>query len=385
MKEIDKKADVVIIGGGVNGCSLAYQLAKKGKKVVLCERSYLCSGATGRCGAGIRQQWSTRENAELSINSIKIFEGLEKELGYEIGLRQGGYLIIVHDKKDMIQAEKNVKMEKELGLEVSILKPEEITNVVPILDIKGMNAIGATFCPTDGHVDPFKTTHAYAKAAEKQGAKLYKFTNVIDIKTKNKKIDSVITDKGKIKTNIVINAAGAWSKQIAEKLNVKLPNRPFRKEILVTERVKPVFKAMVISFKDGIYFSQQDEGQILGGIPIQNERSGYLTDPTFDFLSHMSKTLTRYAPILKYVNVIRQWTGYYDVTPDARPILGEVEELKGFIQCNGFSGHGFMLSPMVTKLLTEYIVDGKSSDILERLNIKRFKGKKIVHETSVVG
>ena len=385
MKEIDKKADVVIIGGGVNGCSLAYQIAKGGKKVVLCERSYFCSGATGRCGAGIRQQWSTRENAELAIKSIKIFEGLEKELGNDIGLRQGGYLIIVHDKKDMIQSEKNVKMEKELGLSVSILKPEEITNVVPILDIKGMNAIGATFCPTDGHVDPFKTTHAYAKAAEKQGAKLYKFTNVEEIKIKNKRIESVVTDKGKIKTNIVVNAAGAWSKQIAEKLNVKLPNKPYRKEILVTERVKPVFSAMVISFKDGIYFSQQEEGQLLGGIPIPNERSGYLTNPTFDFLNHMSKTLTRYAPILKYVNVIRQWTGYYDVTPDARPILGEVEKIKGFIQCNGFSGHGFMLSPMVTKILTEYIVEGKSSKILEKLSIKRFKGKKIVYETSVVG
>jgi len=385
MKEIDSKADVVIIGGGVNGCSLAYQLAKKNKNVVLCERNYLCSGATGRCGAGIRQQWSTRENAELSIKSIKIFEKLEKELGQEIGLRQGGYLIIVHDKKEMIQAEKNVEMEKELGLDVSILSSDEIIKVVPILDIKGMNAIGATFCPTDGHVDPFKTTHAYAIAAEKEGAKLYKFTNVTDIKTKNKRINCVITNRGKIKTNIVVNAAGAWSKQIAEKLNIKLPNKPFRKEILVTERVKPVFKAMVISFKDGIYFSQQDEGQILGGIPIPNEKPGYLTVPTFDFLHHMSKTLIRYAPILKYVNVIRQWTGYYDVTPDARPILGEVEGLKGFIQCNGFSGHGFMLSPMVTKILTDYISKGKSSDILEKLNISRFKDKKIVHETSVVG
>ena len=385
MKKIDHKTDVVIIGGGINGCSLAYQLAKKGKNVVLCEKSYLCSGATGRCGAGIRQQWSTRENSELSIKSIKIFEQLEKELGQEIGLRQGGYLVIVHDKKEIIQAKQNLKMQKELGLDVSILAPNEITNIVPILDIKGMNAVGATFCPTDGHVDPFKTTHAYSKAAEKYGAKLYKFTNVIDIKTKNKRIEKVITNKGEIKTDIVINAAGAWSKQIAEKLNIKLPNKPFRKEILVTERVKPVFQAMVISFKDGIYFSQQEEGQILGGIPIPNEKSGYLTVPTFDFLHHMSRTLTRYAPCLKYVNVIRQWTGYYDVTPDARPILGEVEGLKGFIQCNGFSGHGFMLSPMVTKILTDYICEGKTSDILERLNINRFKGKKIIHETSVVG
>jgi sarcosine oxidase subunit beta len=142
---------------------------------------------------------------------------------------------------------------------------------------------------------------------------------------------------------------------------------------------------MVISFKDGIYFSQQDEGQILGGIPIPDEKSGYLTVPTFEFLHHMSKTLTRYAPNLKYVNVIRQWTGYYDVTPDARPIIGETDKIKGFIQCNGFSGHGFMLSPMVTKLLTDYIVKGKSPDILASLNLRRFKGKKIVKEVSVVG
>jgi sarcosine oxidase subunit beta len=184
MKEFNHKTDVVIIGGGINGCSLAYQLAKKGKEIVLCEKSYLCSGATGRCGAGIRQQWSTRENTELAIKSIKIFERLEKELGQEIGLRQGGYLVIVHDKKEMIQAEQNLKMQKDLGLDVSILAPDEITNIVPILDIKGMNAVGATFCPTDGHVDPFKTTHAYAKAAEKYGAKWLKQLLLIEARLK---------------------------------------------------------------------------------------------------------------------------------------------------------------------------------------------------------
>jgi sarcosine oxidase subunit beta len=385
MNKIEKKADVVIIGGGVNGCSLAYQLAKKGKKVVLCEKSYLCSGATGRCGAGIRQQWSTRENAQLAIDSVKIFEKLEEELGQEIGLRQGGYLIAIHKEKEMSQAELNVKMQRELGLDVSILTPDEIQDIVPILDTERMRAIGATFCPKDGHVDPFKTTHAYARSAQRKGAKLYKFTEIKDIKIKNKKIDSVVTSRGKIKTNIVINAAGAWSKRIAEMIGVKLPNKPYRKEILVTERVKPMFKAMVISFKDGIYFSQQEEGQILGGIPIPNEKPGYLTIPTFDFLHHMAKTLTRYAPSFKYANVIRQWTGYYDVTPDARPIIGEVKGLKGFIQCNGFSGHGFMLSPMVTKILTEYIVNGDTPQILDHLNISRFKGKRIEKEVSVVG
>lgn len=379
------KADVVIIGGGVNGCSLAYNLAKRGIDGVVFEKRYLSSGATGTCGAGVRQQWSTKENAELAIESVKIFEKLSKELGEDIDFRQGGYLIAIHDDKEMKQAEKNVEMQRSLGLKVDILSPEQIDDVVPILDVKGMNAIGATFCPTDGHANPFKTTFAYANAARKKGAKIYTHTKVVEIKTNNKAINAVKTDKGTIKTNIVVNAAGVESNNIAKMVGVELPIVPFRKEIMATERLKPMFDAMVISFKDGIYFSQQKEGQIVGGIPIPEERAGFKTIPTFSFIQHMSKTLTRYAPILKHVNMLRHWTGFYDVTPDARPILGETEEVKGFIQCNGFSGHGFMISPMVTKLLSDFIIDGKKPDVLESLNLSRFKDKKIVREMSVVG
>jgi sarcosine oxidase subunit beta len=166
------KADVVIIGGGVNGCSLAYKLSKKGLSVVVVEKNYLSSGATGACGAGIRQQWSTHENASLAIQSVKMFEGLSRELGQDIEFRQGGYLIAVHDEKEMNQAEKNVALQRSLGLKVDILKPEEITNVVPILDVQGMKAIGATFCPTDGHANPFRTTIAYADAARNLGAEI---------------------------------------------------------------------------------------------------------------------------------------------------------------------------------------------------------------------
>jgi len=379
------KADVVIIGGGVNGCSLAYGLAKRGLDVVVVEKKYLTSGATGTCGAGIRQQWSTRENTELAIESVKTFERLSKELGEDIEFRQGGYLIAVHDEKEMEQAEKNVAMQHSLGLKVDILEPSEINDVVPILDVKGMHAIGATFCPTDGHANPFKTTFAYADAARKNGAEINTYTEVVGLKTKNKEVNAVITDKGVVKTGVVVNAAGIDSKGIAEMVDVYLPLVPFRKEIMATERLKPLFEAMVISFKDGIYFSQQKEGQIVGGIPIPEERSGYRTMPTISFMQHMARTLTRYAPGLKHVNMLRHWTGFYDVTPDARPILGEVKELKGFIQCNGFSGHGFMISPMVSKLLVDLIVDHKTPDVLISLNLDRFKGKKIEREMSVVG
>ena len=379
-----KKADVVIIGGGISGCSLAYSLSKKDLDVVVLEKNYLSSGATGRCGAGIRQQWSTKENTKLAIDSVKIFENLSKELSMDIEFRQGGYLISIHDKKEMKQSEKNVKMQKSLGLKVDILKPEEITKIVPILNIKKMNAIGATFCPTDGHANPFLTTFAYAKNAEKNGAEINTHTNVTNIKTDKNQIKEVITDKDNIKTDTVINAAGVWSKEISKMVGINIPNQPLRKEIIATERLKPIFEAMVISFKDGIYFSQQKEGQIVGGVPVE-KKPGFKTLPTFEFLRHMSKTLTHYAPILKHVKLLRHWTGFYDVTPDARPILGETKDMKGFIHCHGFSGHGFMLSPMVSKTLTDFISDNKNSDILEDLSLKRFEGKKIDREMSVVG
>ncbi len=380
---MESKADVVIVGAGINGCALAYELARRGKKVVVVEKNYIAYGATGRCGAGIRQQWATKENALLAKRSVEIFEGLSDELGYDIGLRQGGYLIAIHDEEGMKQAKKNVEMQKSIGLPVRIISPEEMKEIAPILNPEGMEAIAATFCPTDGHANPFKTTYAYARAAEKLGAKIYKFTEVKDIKIKNGRVEKVVTSKGEIETKYVVNSAGAWSKEIAKMVGIEMPNKPVRKEAFVTEPLKRIFDCMVISFKHGIYFSQQDEGQILGGIPSPEEKIGYYMQPTFSFLKHMAYMLGKYAPPLKHVSILRQWTGFYDVTPDALPILGETS-IEGFIQCNGFSGHGFMIAPMTAKLLAQLICEEKLDMPIDRLNMDRFKGK-ITEEKAVVG
>ncbi len=380
------KSEVVIIGGGINGCALAYELSLQDISVILVEKKYLTYGATGRCGAGIRQQWSTRENVELAMKSIKIFEKLQHEYQWDIGLRQGGYLIAIHDEKELGQMKKNIRMQQSLGLDVSLIEKDNIPQIVPSLNPSGMEAIGATFCPSDGHADPFKTTYAYAQAARNHGAKLYTQTEVTGIRVQDGEIQEVQTTGGTIKTGIVINAAGAWSQRIAKMLDVSVPNVPFRKEILVTERLQPLFEAMVISFRDGIYFSQLEGGQIVGGIPIPDEQPGYLNDPTFIFLQHMSRTLIRYMPCLKHLNVLRQWTGFYDMTPDALPILGEVAGLDRFIQCHGFSGHGFMVAPMIARLLSQLIIEEKSCPVLDRLGLHRFKDKDWkVHERSVVG
>lgn len=380
-----KKADIIIIGGGINGCALAYRLAKQNKKVLLFEKSYLSSGATGSCGAGIRQQWSTRENIELAMQSVKIFEQLDTELNYDIEFRQGGYLIINHTEEEQKQSEKNVSLQRSLHLDVESIDVSEIIKIVPILDIEGMQAIGATFCPTDGHANPFKTTFAFARAAKKEDAVIHTHTTVENIKVKKNHVFEVKTTQGSFTSDWLIDAAGVWSQDIAGMVGIKTPNTPFRKEALATERLKPLFDTMVISFHDGIYFSQQAEGQIVGGIPIPEERRGFYTMPTYAFLRHMAQTLTRYAPVLKQINMLRHWTRFYDVTPDARPVLGEDIHCPGFIHCHGFSGHGFMLAPMVSKLLSDYIILNKSSPVLKRLSIERFKDKKLVQEQNVVG
>jgi len=276
-------------------------------------------------------------------------------------------------------------MQKTLGLDVSMVSVDEITDIVPVLDVKGMESVGATFCPTDGHANPFKTTFAYAHAAEQLGTNIHTHTLVKDIKTKNNQVSEVLTDKGSVKTRWVVDAAGAWSSKIAEMVGISIPNKPFRKEVLATERLEPLFKAMVISFKDGIYFSQQPEGNIVGGIPIPEQRSGFYELPTFSFIQHMSETLTRYAPVLRDINMLRHWTGYYDVTPDARPILGEDSKVRGFVHCHGFSGHGFMLSPMVSRMLAEYISNDKESSVLKRLRLNRYEDEDIDMEQNVVG
>jgi sarcosine oxidase subunit beta len=377
------KTDVAIIGAGINGCAIAYELAKRGMDVAVFEKKWIASGDTGRCGAGIRQQWATEENAILAKKSVEIFEKLGEELNYDIGLRQGGYLVVIHSEEEMKQAKKNVEMQNRLGIPSRIIYEDEIKEIAPVLDLDGMEAIAATFCHTDGHANPFKTTYAYALAAKKLGAKIYKFTEVKGIKVKDNQIEGILTDKGEIKANFVVNAAGAWSGWVARMAGVELPNRPVRKEALVTEPIKRTFDCMVISFKHGIYFSQQEEGQILGGIPSPEEKTGYYFEPTFSFLKHMAFMLGKYAPQLKHIKILRQWTGFYDVTPDALPILGKTS-IEGFIQCNGFSGHGFMISPMVAKLISQIICGEKTALPIDNFSIERFKGK-IFKEKAVVG
>jgi len=377
------KAEVVIIGGGITGCGIAYNLAKKGlTDVVLVEKDFLSSGATGRCGGGIRQQFTTEWNIKLAMDSVKRFEKMNDELDVDIEHVQGGYLVVIDDEKEVEEFKKNVKLQNKLGLDSKFITPSEAKEIVPYLNED--NILGATFCQSDGHAYPFKVVQGYAKKAEEMRVDINKFTEVKGIKKENNRIKSVVTDKGEIKTNIVVNAAGAYSGDIANMVGIEMPNKPFRHEILATERYKHILDPMIISFKYGIYFSQQRHGEIVGGISDPDEPSSYNIKSSLEFVERFTDVLGKIVPAFKNLNIVRQWAGFYDVTPDAQPILGFTEGIDTLIQANGYSGHGFMVAPRVTELIAELIVDGKTSMPIDELNLKRFEGE-TVGETYVVG
>jgi sarcosine oxidase subunit beta len=378
-----KKADIVIIGGGVVGCSIAYNLAKLGaKNIILLEKNTLSSGATGRCGAGIRQQFGTKMNCILARESIKIFENLSQELEYDIELNQGGYLILAYTEKEVNQFKKNVALEQSLNIKARLITVEEAKEIVPPLNTEGI--LAATFCPTDGHANPFKTNFAYAEAAERLGVKIYTFTEVKEIETENHKIVAVNTDKGKVLTPIVVNAAGGYSGIIGKMVGVDLPVYSQRHQILITEPLDPLFRPMLMSFSRNFYCQQTPHGSIIMGFGDPNERKDGDIGSSWQFAQEMAQKMTAVLPLLKEVSMVRQWAGLYNMSPDAQPILGEHPQIEGFYIAIGFSGHGFMLAPITSKLIAELILKRKTSLPIDKLDIGRFERGELIIEPSVV-
>ena len=379
-----KKADIVIIGGGIQGCSIAYNLAKKGAKdIVILEKNTCANGSSGRCGAGIRQQFGTKMNCILARESMKTFETLTEELDYDIELNQAGYLMLAYTEKEMSQFKKNVELEQSLGIDAKVVTPQEAGEIVPYLNQEGI--LGGTFCPTDGNVNPLFTTFAYAEAAQRLGVRYYPFTEATEIEIEKGRILSVTTDKGKIITATVVNAAGGYSGPVGKMAGVDIPVYSQRHQILITEHVDSLWKPMLMSFSENFYFQQLPDGGILGGYgDPKNEVIGGNIDSTWQFARTMAKKMVKLVPVLKDVRMVRQWAGLYNMSPDAQPILGEHPKLKGFYLSIGFSGHGFMLAPVTGRLIAELILDGETYIPIDRLDLGRFERGELIYEPSVV-
>ncbi len=388
-------ADVVIVGGGIMGLAIAYHLATRGvTKVTVVEKSYLCSGASGRNGGGVRAQWSSEANVRLMQESIEMCRDFAQKMKINVWFRQGGYLFLARSAQKVQALEQSVKVQNECGLGTSMLTPSEAKKIVPELDATPI--LAASYNPDDGVVFPWPFVWGYAQAAQRLGVEVIPFCDVIGFETSGSRIDAVTVRPNreigssekreqKIATHKVVNAAGAWSPEVAKMLGIDLPNRPHRHEICSSEPFKPWLRPLVADLTDGLYFSQSTRGEIVGGISQRHVPPGINQESSHTFLGRYAQAITRTCPILGAAKVLRQWAGCYDITPDANPIVGEVDGIDHFYQASGFMGHGFMMAPIIGKLLAQYIVDDAPLPLFDRWNLRRFDRGELLSEAMIIG
>ncbi len=378
-------ADVVIVGGGIMGLSIAYHLAKDHglKHVVVAEASYLCSGASGRNGGGIRAQWSTEANIVLMQESLRLCRDFAREHRINTWFRQGGYLFLVRSEQRMRALEKSVALQNENGVRTRMLSSAEATKLVPELSTDGL--VAASYNPDDAVVFPWPFVWGYAEGATRLGVEVLPFTPVTHIEVSNGAVYAVETPRGRIRTRRVVNAAGAYSPAVAALVDVTLPNHPHRHEICSSEPLKPWLTPLVADLDNGLYFSQSTRGEIVGGISNKKVPEGESQASSNRFLTLYAKALMRACPILGRVKVLRQWAGLYDITPDQNPIVGSVDEVEGFYLACGFMGHGFMMAPVMGKRLAAHVATGERSELFERWNLRRYREGNLLSEGMIIG
>jgi sarcosine oxidase subunit beta len=379
-------ADVVIIGGGVMGASTAYHLAGKGASgVLLLERNqFFGEESTGRCAGGIRYQFSNEMDIRLSLLSIPMLERFSEELEQEIDLRRCGYLFMLSRDEDVQLFQRNVALQRSLGVETEWLSAEEVARRAAPVDTTGV--LAGTFCARDGLADPSGVVQGYVKGARRLGATLLTDTEATGIEVTAGKVRAVRTRRGRVKTGVVVNAAGPWAAVVGAMAGIEIPVRALRRQIAVTTAVPglPHDFPMVIDFANSLYFHREGTG-VLSGMSNQDELEGFdqSVDSAWEMV-HLEAAVAR-MPVLENVGILNRWAGLYAVSPDALAILGKVPQLEGFYCINGFSGHGFMHGPICGLLLAEEILEGAAHTLdIGPLRVERFLGERKATEYAVV-
>src|ERR1700736_2532772 len=323
-----ESADVVIAGGGIMGCALAYQLSKRNVDVLLLERETLGSQSTGKCAGGVRQQFSSEGNVRLQRMSVGMLERFEEEVGHPADFRQIGYLFVLTQPQQVEDFRHNMDMWHRVGLtEARWVDTAEASRMSPILNVE--DVLGCTFCPSDGIASPADVTAGYAAAAKRLGARLKEGVAVTGIDVASGRVQGVRTSAGDVATRLVFNCAGAWSASIGRMAGLEIPVLPYRRQIAVTGPFPAVPRTtpMTVDFQTSLYFHPEGDG-VLFGMTDRAEEPGFGTDVNWDFLEKMVEQASRRAPALASAGIKTAWAGLYEITPDHQAILGPIGELE---------------------------------------------------------
>jgi sarcosine oxidase subunit beta len=357
-------ADVIVVGGGINGASIAFNLAKDGLKVTLIEKDFIAAGPTGRSSAIIRQHYSHGVTARMALRSVRIFQNFDEVVGGDADFHQTGFLLAARPE-DVEQLEANVALQQAVGINTRVVTPQEVKELEPHISIQGIAA--AAYEPESGYADPAATTTAYAGRAKELGARLQLDTRVRSLLLDGGRVTGVDTDRGTFQAGAVVVATGPWAPLIAETAGIQLPIRASRHQVATYRRPDDFDRHMVFAgFADEVYIRPETGQLMLVGSIEPEEAEDEVADPDsfnervdFDIVAEFSERVARRYPVMERGSSAGGWASLYDITPDWHAIMGPLPGVEGLYCAAGTSGHGFKLGPAVGEMMAGEGVAGK--------------------------
>ena len=368
MATMGTTADVVIIGGGIVGCTTAYNLAKRGSRVIVFEKEDIAQEASGRNRGNVRLQLRDRLELPIAREAIALWQQADEELGMPTEYRTTGNLLVTYHDDIAAGFEAEAERHRKLGIDATVVGRDALREHVPDITPEIVSGFLTT---QDGHVNPQKATWAYATAARRAGAEFRTGTRVTGMIVENGKVRGVETESGPVSSPVVLNAAGVRAPELFGPLGITLPISPAKHQILVTTRLPLVTRPYLRCAGPRISFCQTMDGTLLLGMgPAQNV--GFETTVSRAHISNIMRETIRLVPSLAAARVVRSWTGWFEMTPDDLPIITEVPAAEGLFICAGFSGHGVALAPAIGRLMAALILDGEATHPIDELGLDRF-------------
>ena len=374
--------DVVIVGAGVHGLGIAYYLASQHgmRRIAVLDKGYLGCGNSGRNTAIVRSNYRTPQGIALYDASLKLYEGLSQELGWNMLLSQRGHLTLAHTDSAIAGLRLRAENNQAMGVDSRLIFPEEIHRLAPALNLKAfMPVLAALHHPPGGIIRHDAVVRGYAQGCDRYEVEIHPYTEVTGIRVRDNKAETVVTTRGEISAGAVVNATAGWASTISQMAGVHLPIVTFPLQACVTESLQPFLDQVVVSASLHVYFSQTDKGDLVIGTEIDPYQS-YSYRATLPTLEQMASYTVELLPMVHGLRVIRQWTGPCDMTPDFAPIIGRAEEVENFFQDVGWGTWGFKAGPSAAKFTAELIATNKTPEVIQPFSPARFYAGKLVGE-----
>lgn len=375
--------DVVIIGGGVHGLSIAYELAKRGvRDVAVLEKAYIGAGGSGRNTAIVRSNYRTPEGVTFYDESVRIYERLSVELGFNVLFSQHGHLTLAHTDAAVAGLRVRAEVNQLQGVDSVVLDRDEIRELAPALDLSDRPRYpihAALYHPPGGIIRHDAVVWGYARRADELGVHIHQGVEVTGIHLDEGRIAGVRTSAGPIRAGTVVNATAGWATTIADMAGVRLPIVTHPLQALVTEPLKPFLGPVLVSATLHVYVSQTDRGEMVIGAEIDPYAS-YSHRSTLGFMETSAAHVLELLPSVAGVRVLRQWAGICDMTPDFSPIIGTVPDVPGFILDVGWGTYGFKAGPVAGRRVAELIDTGRTPDVLAPFTVERFATGRLIGE-----